>query len=68
MKKIKESGSLPGFIAIKNPTTEEERKEICHDFYVRRTELYKKLCSVHITVSNVSAAENCATIVKALGF
>lgn len=67
MLDTKKTGTLPAFIAKENPVNEKEVKEIFHQFYIRRTEMYKKLCPVHIIVGNETPEENCTTIISALG-
>ncbi|NLM00657.1 MAG: AAA family ATPase [Treponema sp.] len=46
LKNSQKTGSLPPYIARKNPKDNEEVKKIFHDFFVKRRKKYKKLANV----------------------
>nr|QGT51469.1 hypothetical protein Unknown280_1610 [uncultured Spirochaetaceae bacterium] len=59
--------NLPAYIAEKNPRTEKETREIFHDFFMRRTNRYKKIADVIVQMENASKEINTEKILAALG-
>lgn len=58
--------NLPAYIADKNPRTEKETREIFHDFFMRRTNRYKKIADVIVQMEDVSKEINTKKILAAL--
>lgn len=57
---------LPAYIAKENPTTEQQVRNIFHDFYERRTKAYSSIADVTVKMMNATKEENTANILKAL--
>jgi shikimate kinase len=66
---INKDGSLsgvPAYIEKKNPHSVDDVREIFHDFYVERTNLYMGIARVDVCMMPVSKEENTQRILEAL--
>lgn len=50
--------NLPAFIAKKNPQNMQDVRSIFHEFYEERTELYKTISDIHVSVGNSTVQQN----------
>jgi len=58
---------LPAYISKLKPKNEEKVREIFHDFYVERTEIYKTIADVIVPIKDASKEDNFKTLKSALG-
>ena len=56
--------NLPAYIAKKNPHSQQDVRNIFHDFYVERTDCYKTIADLCVTVNSSNIEENTANIVN----
>ena len=59
--------NLPAYIAKENPCSEEEVREIFHNFYIERKKIYSELCDITVQMKAVSKQENTKSILATLG-
>ncbi len=57
---------LPAYIAKENPTTEQQVRNIFHDFYERRTKAYSSIADVTVKMMNATKDENTENILNSL--
>ena len=63
---ITDFSGVPAFIRKHNPKNMDDVKKSFHEFYVARTEIYRKLCKTSVRLDNSSKEDNCRKIMVLL--